>query len=207
MSRTHLIGLSGYAGAGKDEVAKILGELGWEKDAFANRVREFAYHLNPPVTVQDGGQLLYLRNVVDSHGWDRAKREFPEVRGLLQRLGTDAGRRIFGENIWVHALMNSHNLGWGKRLVVSDVRFPNEYRAILDAGGTLMWIIRPGVEPTVDELGVVHESETALDGHYFDHVIVNDGTLDDLKTKVLEALIVDSGARADARVKSGWRNK
>jgi dephospho-CoA kinase len=38
-----LIGLSGYAGAGKDEVAKILAECEWRRASFADPLRAALY--------------------------------------------------------------------------------------------------------------------------------------------------------------------
>jgi hypothetical protein len=43
---------------------------------------------------------------------------------------------------------------------------------------------RPGVGPTKDKHGRAHVSETALDDWPFDHVLVNDGSVDDLHRKL-----------------------
>ena len=47
-----IIGLSGYAQSGKDTVAKVLiEEYGFTRIAFADKIREFLYDLNPQVKV------------------------------------------------------------------------------------------------------------------------------------------------------------
>lgn len=54
-------------------------------------------------------------------------------RLLLQLLGTECGRNIIHPNIWVNATMADYteHSNW----IISDVRFPNEVKAIKDRGG------------------------------------------------------------------------
>jgi dephospho-CoA kinase len=48
-----LIGLSGYARSGKDEAAKVLiEEFGFKRIAFADKLRDFLYALDPIVAVK-----------------------------------------------------------------------------------------------------------------------------------------------------------
>ncbi|MEU8133267.1 hypothetical protein [Streptodolium elevatio] len=177
-----LIGLSGYARSGKDEAAKALVAGGWRQVAFADKVKDFVCALDPMVPSTRGGQPMRLSTVVARRGWDYAKTWYPEVRVLLQRAGTEAGRRILGQDIWIDALFR--DIAEEPAVVISDVRFPNEAQAIADRGGLLIRIERPGV-------GVMpHESETALDDWPFDHVLVNDGTVEDLHRKVVGATIL-----------------
>jgi hypothetical protein len=51
-------------------------------------------------------------------------------------------------------------------------------------GGVMIRVERPGVGPTKDKHGRAHVSETALDDWPFDHVLVNDGSVDDLHRKL-----------------------
>lgn len=167
-----IIGLSGYAGSGKDTAAAALLEDGWTRVSFADKLREFAYALDPYVAMEAAGQhdthtrFVRLRALVDEVGWDRAKNENPDVRALLQRLGTDCGRELLGENVWVDAVMSALP---DSNVVVTDTRFPNEAAAIKGLGGRVVRITRPGV-------GAVngHKSDSALDGHPFDATLVND---------------------------------
>ncbi|WJN62761.1 deoxynucleoside monophosphate kinase [Streptomyces phage phiScoe15] len=186
---TLLIGLSGYAGSGKDEAAKVLVAGGWRRDAFADRLREFLYALNPLIPGHVGAGNLRLANVVDAYGWDSAKRTFPEVRSLLQRCGTEAGRQVLGSDVWVKALMSEFDAG-SEALVVTDVRFPNEADAIRQAGGVLVRIERPGVGPNTAPDGTVHSSDVALDGYDFDVVVQNDGDVTDLHERLLSTAML-----------------
>jgi len=68
--------------------------------------------------------------------------------------------------------------------IITDVRFPNEFDAVKAKGGLVIRVNRPGHGTSMVALANAHPSETALDGHDFDHVIENDGNLEDLKKKV-----------------------
>jgi len=165
-----IIGLSGYARSGKDEVAKVLVEkYNFSRVAFADPIRKLLWDMNP--IVKDGG--FTLQGIVNAYGWDAAKTQFPEVRRLLQDLGVGARTRL-GDDVWVIAALREMD-DPNKNYVVTDVRFENEATTIKVAGGELWRIQRPGVE-AVNR----HISETALDGYKWDKVLHNGGTLKDL---------------------------
>lgn len=171
-TRPH-IGLSGRAQSGKNAASEALIEAGWQPLAFADTLRDVAYATDP--LVQVGGITRRLAGLVDARGWDEAKKN-PDVRRYLQRLGTDGVRDHLGRDVWVDAAMRKAT----RPTVFTDVRFPNEAAAVRNAGGIVVRIERPGLPPVLP-----HISETALDGWRFDHVIVNDGTLDDLHRQIL----------------------
>lgn len=178
---TELIGLSGYAGAGKDEVARILAPNGWQRASFADPLRAALYALNPMVIgprLADEPQSLAA--MVDVIGWEATKRHGtygPDVRALLQRMGTEVGRNLFGQDFWVDQAMAS--LKEGGRYVFTDCRFPNEADAIRSRGGRVVRVVRAGVTAVN-----AHPSETALDGYDFDVYIVNDRSLEALERVV-----------------------
>ncbi|RZU35977.1 dephospho-CoA kinase [Streptomyces sp. BK022] len=174
------IGLHGFAGTGKDAVAKILANYGYERVAFADVLREALYVLNPIVSYGYTGQQ-WLSEVVDHLGWDLAKREYPEIRRMLQVLGTEVGREMIDQNVWVNSVFKK--LEEGKKYVFTDVRFVNEHQAIDSRLGLLVKIDRPGYGPVN-----AHKSDKGLPDEWFDVRIVNDGSLEDLNTKVREML-------------------
>ncbi len=179
-----VIGLSGYARTGKDTAAKYLRELGFKRVAFADTLRSAAYALNPIVNVDpfDIERYFYLQDIIDEYGWDGYKNtEFAgEIRRILQRLGTEVGRNLIGEDVWVAATFE--NLPSDK-YVVTDVRFPNEADYIRERyDGLIIRIERPGVGPIND-----HPSETALDDYDFDFVVHNDQSESELRRKLLIA--------------------
>lgn len=104
----------------------------------------------------------------------------PTPRLLLQLLGTECGRNIIHPDIWVNTLMNRYTPD--NKWIISDVRFPNEVKAIKDKGGVVVRIHRPSILTNGQEL---HESETALDNYNnFDHTFINDGSIENLVKKV-----------------------
>lgn len=176
-----IIGISGYARTGKDSVADILvNDFGFERLAFADKLRECVYALNPVISYgKTWGSPLYLQPIVDLHGWDGVKSTpfGPEVRRLLQRFGTEVGRNILGQNVWVDATFAVTDAT--KNYIITDCRFRNEAMGILRKGGKMWRINRPGVGPVND-----HISEIGLDNFSFDATINNDGSLTDLQESV-----------------------
>lgn len=175
----NLIGLTGRAGSGKDEAAKALVAQGWKRDAFADRMRKAVLALDPWV-VDHEGYVYRVSEIVGHYGWDVAKRENGEVRRLLQRFGTEAGREIHGVDCWVDALLRD----WDGQtpLVVTDVRFDNEAEAIRELGGRIVHITRPGVEPLPGD----HASEAGVAVRPTDYLINNDGTVERLHRNILD---------------------
>jgi hypothetical protein len=168
-----VIGLTGYAQSGKDTVASILVEkYGYRRIAFADKIRDFLYGVNPMVACSPTG---YLQDLVNLVGWDNAKQE-PQVRRLLQDLGISA-RELLDENIWITSALSK--VSSGERVVVTDVRFENEAMMIKHLGGQLWRVKRVGFGP-VNE----HVSESELDGYKVDQIFVNNGTLEDLEVLV-----------------------
>ena len=136
---------------------------------------------------------------------DQSSIEISEIgltpRLLLQLLGTECGRKIIHPNIWVSATFAEYkpqhfrtvkyqgsfvdHLTTMPNWIITDVRFPNEAKAVKDRGGILIRINRPGFENTGD-----HLSEIALDDYKnFDTIIINDGTIEDLSKKIKEFLL------------------
>lgn len=126
-----IIGISGYARSGKDTVADILvAKYGYTKISFADKLREALYALNPIVST--GDQMIYdhepkyarLRYVINIYGWDGYKESnwAYEIRQLLQRFGTEVGREILGEDVWVNAIEEELY----DNVVIPDCRYPNE---------------------------------------------------------------------------------
>lgn len=171
-----IIGLSGVARSGKDTVADHLVEnYGFRKVSFADPIREALYRLNPDIELD--GYDMKLASAVRLLGWEQLKDASSSIRGLMQRMGTEVGREMFGENIWVDTALKS--IAPGEKIVITDVRFPNEAEAIKATGGKLWRVERPGVGPAND-----HPSESALDDYEFPIKLANEGTLEDLWKKV-----------------------
>jgi hypothetical protein len=97
-----IIGLSGYAQTGKDTVAShLIKNYDFRRVAFADPIRQALYRLNPLVEVGEF-RAVHLQSPVDSMGWEEVKKISPETRRLLQILGTEVGREMFGPDFWVN---------------------------------------------------------------------------------------------------------
>ncbi len=181
-----VVGLCGFAMAGKDSVAEVLtGRYGYTRVAFADLLRSMAYALNPLVgatPTPDGfsWEEHRLASVVDDVGWDEAKKH-PEIRRTLQRLGTEAGRDQLGRDFWVDQAFKTviPLLNEGKNVVLTDVRFPNEIRAVREVGGEIWRVDRPGYGPVNG-----HASEAEWTKVHPEVIVRNDGEMEDLRARV-----------------------
>ena len=174
-----IIGLSGYAGSGKDEVAKtLIEEYGFTRIAFADKIRELVYEMNPLVGFT-ADEPCHLRRLVDDDDWDTAKKNHM-VRKYLQDLGVGA-RKVFGEQFWVHEAMKTmlNDPRPDMKYVITDVRFFNEADMVKANQGQIWRVERPEVEAVNS-----HISEHALDDWKFDQVINNGGSIEELTNLV-----------------------
>lgn len=171
-----LIGMTGYAGSGKDTAAEAMQSDGWEVMGFADPMYKMSMVLDPLLF----RYLVFpfrLSRVVRRRGWTAAKR-IPAVRRWLQRLGTEAGRDVLGEKVWVEAMEKR----WqpGGKYIVTNVRFENEAEAIRRFGGKIIEVMRPGVGPAN-----LHQSESVVEA---DASIANVGDVRHLHDRMREAV-------------------
>lgn len=119
----------------------------------------------------------------------------PTYRYMLQYIGTDLFRNRLHPDVWINATFADYKPVerelkgslFYPQWIISDVRFPNELKAIKDRGGICIRVSRPPIEPDP------HISESALDdSDDFDYMVINDGTIDDLVEKVKEVLIEEN---------------
>jgi hypothetical protein len=174
----NLIGLMGPAQSGKDSSAVYLKELGYERVGFADMVRESLYRLNPWILTERGPRRL--QDIIDEIGWDEAKRLYPEVRELQQRMGTEVGRELYSPTFWIWLAERQMIHDELQKVVVTDVRFQEEIDWIHSHKGIVIGIRRPGVGPVNS-----HVSDSGISRLVPDWYIDNNGTLDDLRTNVL----------------------
>jgi hypothetical protein len=108
----------------------------------------------------------------------------PEIglspREILIKLGTHAIRDNVYEKTWVDYMFRTRLDS--ASLIISDLRFPDEFEATKKHGGICIKIVRPSHEPGNDraDQALAHVSDSE-----WDHVIVNDGTRRELNDKVV----------------------
>jgi len=176
-----LVGFSGKKRSGKDTAADFLVQAHkFTKIGFKDPVYDVLYALNP-IIIATNSMTKRVQDVVDWHGWEKAKDMYPEIRKLQQRLGME-GFRAIDENLLVQILAKKG--GPLTRVVVPDVRFPNEAEFIQDSGGILIRIERNGVD-----LNDVYPTEISMDDwKSFDHIIHNNGTTEQLYEMVRQVV-------------------
>lgn len=196
-----IIAFNGRAESGKDTAAQYLTHMhSFHRIAFADGVRDALYALNPLVCVEQaitthGAIYDRVATVVDTLGWDTAK-QIPDIRALMQRIGTEAGWRIHGEHLWVNlAIKKINELPADHAIVITDLRFPNEIEWLNSLKANPMntiqtvKVIRPDHESTLTagSFGTTsHISESF--NLTTDTVLRNDGTIDDLHSKLADFL-------------------
>jgi hypothetical protein len=184
-----VVGITGLAGSGKTTAANwMLREHGNViKMAFARPLKRMIYELmrevipkNLPVTPKE-----YLDDpVLKNEPLPFLANQSP--RRLMQTLGTEWGRQAVHEDFWVmiaaakvERLLGSGALSSTKpgiKAVFDDLRFQNEGDMVRAFGGMVIRIERPG-QPKME-----HASEMQYVAP--DHVVINDGTEEELIAKL-----------------------
>ena len=186
---TIIVGLLGSKGHGKSTAADYLvKEFGYVELSFArplkNIVKEVFTMSEDQVNNPDYKEKIDER-------WGVSPRE------LLQVIGTDLFRDGLRtacpsleskDSIWITNLKyRLEALPTGSRVVISDVRFPEEATFLQSLGCILLRIQRPSISDTATTR-TQHASETQSANIVVDGTVVNDGTKVQLCTRVYEAL-------------------
>jgi len=175
-----IIALCGNAGAGKDTAAEYLFEKhGFHRFAFADPLREMLFGL------LESCYIDYVW-ITEPHLKDQP---IPELgvsyRQLAQTLGTEWARNLLGQDFW----LRTAGLALGlpdrpvhDRIVISDVRFPNEAAWVQQHHGRVVRIFQPAAAVRS------HLSETLVDQIVPWARIDNTGTVDQLHEQ-LDAMV------------------
>lgn len=163
-----IIGLSGKKKSGKNTVSKLIAtntNLKVVEIAFADALKQ-------EVARACGVTVVYVEENKDN------------FRLILQGWGTDYRRKLCNDNYWILAVQNKLRTIEADVVVVTDVRFINEYNWLnRNMGAVLVRIARPDIQ--IDD----HVSESALDKvSNWHHIILNSTTIDDLVPQVKELL-------------------
>ena len=205
-----IIGICGFAGSGKDTTADYLVNFcHFRRESFANTLKDAVSAVFGWDRVMLEGRTKEAREwreQIDTWWAERLGMPTLTPRWVLQYWGTEVCRRAFHDDIWIASLENKLRNS-KDHVVISDCRFPNEIQSIKDAGGMIVWVKR-GELPAWYDLAIsanqgnnyalqelkmmkIHASETSWVGTDFDHVIDNDGTINDLFQTVENLIIGD----------------
>ena len=210
-----IIGFVGFIGSGKDTAADYLVNFhGYRRDSFANTLKDaVACVFGWDRVLLEGRtkEAREWREQVDTRWAERLNMPNLTPRLMLQLWGTEVCRNGFHDDIWIASLENKMRKTTDN-IVISDVRFPNEIKAIHNAGGIVVRIKR-GADPEWYNAAVsanagpngnttwsisksyleklkIHASETAWVGGAIDHTIYNDTTIDDLFNQIKDLVEV-----------------
>lgn len=145
-------------------------------------VREMLFQLDPRL----GGTTLLTDVIehIDELEDIKSHRQWgPETRQLMQRLGTDVMRDMYGSNVWVDHLgaRIAH-----KNVVVTDVRFDNEAAWINEMGGELYQVVRPLL---TQGFGSGHSSEAGVNPQFVTATVENNGVnLDEFRHNAFQVI-------------------
>lgn len=204
-----IVGLVGFAGSGKGTVADVLVDKHrFTKLSFADGVKDCV------ATLFGWPRHLLEGDTEPSRAFREKRDDFWSAkldievtpRWALQTMGTEAGRNVFHEKIWIYSV--EKRLTEHKNVVIPDVRFPNEIDFIKAHNGFVVRVIR-GEEPEWYETAYqqnarshraylfdsnlkkmeeaypnIHHSEWAWIGSHFDYQIHNNGTKAELEANV-----------------------
>ena len=200
-----IIGFVGFIGSGKDTAADYLVNFHeFRRDSFANTLKDaVSCVFGWDRTLLEGRtkEAREWREQVDPWWAERLAMPILTPRWVLQYWGTEVCRAGFHDDIWIASLENKMRKTTDN-IVISDVRFPNEIKAIHSAGGIVVRIKR-GEEPDWYDAAAsytkgpngnaswalsqrkleklkIHASETAWVGSPVDQTVYNDSTIDEL---------------------------
>ena len=186
------------------EIYGFSGKLGTGKNYISEKI--FMKMMEPvPTAIISFADQIKVNGIVQ-HGLDRHKcfaEKDEHTRKVMQRVGTEEGRDKFGEDIWLKYAfewMAVHASRGIKRIIVSDVRFHNEFDFIKSLGGIMIRVDANGrnrdalqkeVAKGVGKLEDIanHKSETELDsGRQFDYRIDNDHGAENVHIQVRQLI-------------------
>jgi len=199
-----IVGFLGFIGSGKGTAGDILKEIGFEKQSFAGPVKDTAsvmFGWPRHLLEGDTEESRKFREEYDPFWSKKFGYEFTP-RMALQRIGTEVGRDIFNENIWINIL--EKKIDKNKNYVITDVRFANEIKWIQKQGGILIEVKR-GKNPDWYEIAFeanqgckksealmyetgVHESEWKWIGNFIDESIENNDSKETLRENIFSIL-------------------
>jgi hypothetical protein len=200
-----IVGFVGFIGSGKDTAADYLVNFhGFRRDSFANTLKDAVsavFGWDRVLLEGRTAEAREWREQVDTWWAERLGIPTLTPRWVLQRWGTEVCRKGFHDDIWIASVENKIRKTTDN-IVISDVRFPNEIKAIHSAGGLVIRVQR-GADPEWYDAAVsankgpdsnatwslsknkldqlkIHASETAWVGGNIDVTVSNDGTIDEL---------------------------
>lgn len=179
-STMKIYGITGRKGSGKDTAGEFFIKAGFIRVKFADAVKGMLRIM----LVTAGYSYEEAKELIDGSRKEEPLHllEGKTMRWAMQSLGTEWGREMISENLWVN-ITEGRCRALRDKIIITDMRFPNEAGMILRLGGQTIRIVRDSVM-----CDATHDSERFIDDLKVDWVITNNGTIDDLHLKLLPLL-------------------
>jgi hypothetical protein len=228
-----IIGLVGFIGSGKGTVGEYLHMEGYHQASFAGALKDTAstmFGWDRALLEGDSKESRAFREQKDNWWSTRFGYDFTP-RLALQLLGTEAGRNVFHQDLWIYSL--EKRIEKFNDVVLTDTRFPNEIEFIRKLGGVIIqvergekpeWYETALIQNTTDEYEQyilidnnetmeqkypkVHISEWSWIGQKIDYTVTNNSTLEDLFKNVRSILTeVNKRDKIDTYLHNGENNE
>ena len=170
--------IAGRARHGKDTISMFIREYYLRKEKMPE-VLQFSYYIKD-----------YVKRLTSWDGTEETKEKYRED---MQTIGTEIIRKQINPKFFIHRMIEDIQVFsyYCDVLTISDVRFPAEIEDIKKEFPNVISIFvnRPHFESPLSTKKQKHETETALDNyHQYDYYLDNDGTIEELKEKVITLL-------------------
>ena len=204
-----ILGLVGATGAGKSALGnRLVNHDGYRRVHMGQPIKEMLASLG--LSQEELHGTMAIRNAPSELLSGRSPRY------AMQTLGTDWGRRMISPKIWADALdrrLEQLSAEGAKKIVIDDVRFPEDFAVIVRRNGVIARVVRPGVGPRlrgIDHLAhrwpklqrsltalgfcPLHETEYHWFGAPASFDVLNDGTIEEAHAALLAGLAASSPA-------------
>jgi len=190
MSSPKIIGLCGRMGSGKSTVANILSTQGFLEMSFAMPLKQICSILSgidSEILLAGTAENRKLRETMKDNIFGKTGREWLEDVGMIFR-------QNFDSDFWVKILKRDLEKGInsGKKYIISDCRFENEYNMLKDLNADI-WIIYKNPNDLIIRDGEIEKDHISRWKFIefiqnTDKYIKNDRSKQDLKNIILDTL-------------------
>lgn len=182
-----IIGLCGNKRAGKDSFADhlISKYKTIQKYSFAGPLKKACQIMFCLSAEQIDGTLketvdkrwgLSPRQIFQTFGTDLIRNEYPKLvpGSKVEKIGSSFW--VYRFQIWYENWIKENPK---KVLIITDIRFPDEFEVLKNMGGTIIKITRPSY--SINDNHISEKNISKINGDYH---IINEGTLNEYQNKI-----------------------
>jgi hypothetical protein len=171
--------INGLARSGKDYNAEVLKEAAQEKGSSCS-ILHFAYAIKDIISISTELSIQEINDLKNDEEpilarFNGHQKIFSNFRSLLQRFGTEAMKKYFGDDVWANIVLREIQKRDSDIFIIPDWRFLSEIKTLheLENKGYDIITIKI-IDRNIKRINN-HASETELDEYVPDFVIDNTG--------------------------------